>query len=91
MAVSLPMQERGSAAVQTGTCSQTKPFSPLVPSRLAIVVISICCAVRGRQGRVRLMYMHRSYNEIMLRMGLLCLFFPQRFDTVITVHLEEKL
>lgn len=40
---------------------------------------------------MRIMYMSRSYSGIKLRMGPLCWFFsPQRFDTVITEHLEEK-
>lgn len=47
MAVSLPMQERSGAALQAGTRSLTKAFSPQVPSRLAIVVTDLyllCCA-----------------------------------------------
>lgn len=50
MAVSLPMQERSSAAMQAGTRSLTKPFSPRFPPRLIIVVIDLyllCCAATG--------------------------------------------
>lgn len=94
MAVSLPMQKRGSVVVQVGTCScsLTKSFSPLVPSRLAIAVLDLylqCCAraTGANENNVHAQKPQRNKvkNEAIMP------FFPQSFDTVITVHLAEKL
>lgn len=86
-AVSLPVQE-SERARRRGPVS---PPPTSVPSEPAVAVIDLYLLWCARAtGAVRIMHMHRSYNGMKLRMGLLCLLSPQRFDTVITVHLEEK-
>lgn len=92
MAVSLPMQERNSAAMQAGTRSLTKPFSPLRPSRVAIVVIDLyllCCVRATGAGENNVHAQKLQWNKV--KNGAIMPFAPPRSDTVITVHLEEKL
>lgn len=92
MPVSLPMQEHGSAGVQAGTRSPTKPSLPPDSPRPAIAVIDLyllCCerATGACENNVHAQEIRR--NEV--KNGAIMLFSPSRFDTVITVHLEEKL
>lgn len=95
------MQESGSAATQAGTrIARQRPFTAppfpaaSVPSRLAIAVIDLyllCCARATGADENNVHARELQWNKV--KNGAIMWFFspPQRFDTVITVHLEEKL
>lgn len=87
------MPERGGAAMQAGTGSLTKPFPPLpVPSRVAVVVIDLyllCSAKATGADESNAHARELQWNKV--KNGRYYASFPRWFDTVITVHLQEKL